>query len=172
MLSAKSSLGLLDIDEVIARLPRELRRSQPALSGHIAAGGLVPTENEFGLLLFSESSVKDYVTWLRQHPDGRLTRFNAIDPRNAEFVRTWTKNRHGGTAARAVSGRLARELAEGNDHRVGRVRQLTAEQQQRIRQLHASGGNAASVRAIARAVGVPKGRVERFLSVDKLSRNP
>jgi DNA invertase Pin-like site-specific DNA recombinase len=56
--------------------------------------------------------------------------------------------------------------------KVGPGIKLTREQEARIRELDAKGGKSGTVRAIARTVGVPKGRVERFLQREKLSRNP
>ena len=58
----KATSGLLDLDAVRQALPREIRRSQAALSGHIADGGLVPTPNEFGLLLFTDTAIQNYMT--------------------------------------------------------------------------------------------------------------
>jgi hypothetical protein len=70
---------------------------------------------------------------------------------------------------RAVSGALNVELSYGA---VGRARQLTADQEARIRELVTKGGSVASVRGIALRLGIPKGRVERLLEREKLSRNP
>lgn len=95
---------LLDLDELTAEMPRQLRRSKAAVLGHIQAGGLSPAPNEFGLLLFTRAALDGYLEWLRNHGDGRLTRFNA-EPGDAKpFRADWYRSRHG---SNAEYGRLA-----------------------------------------------------------------
>lgn len=155
-------------------LPRQLRRSPAAVSGHIAGRRLTPALRleDLRLVAFTDQGITSYRQLLERHQDGRLTRFNATTSERAEFVRDWTGARHGGHAKRGVSGRLAPELAAAGGNKVGADVRLSTEQEARIRKLATKGGKGGTIRAIAGTVGVPKGRVERFLQREKLSRNP
>lgn len=123
----KAESGLLDVDDVITALPREFPRSQPAISGHIAAGALVPTPNEFGVLLFTRAAVDEYVAWLRAHPDWRLNRFNAISEAPARWRATWYRLRH---KSESEFGRLAAVISKPgpkkkySDDEANQVREL------------------------------------------------
>lgn len=138
----KAASRLLDIDGVLARLPRDLPRSQPALSLHVAKGALVPAPNDLGLLLFSETAVADYIAWLRTHPDGRLRRFNPDTEAKARWrAGVWTKNRHGEEWSEREYGRLAPVLAAADGKQVGppSLARKEPELANRIRELDARG---------------------------------
>ena len=111
--SAAGKLGLITASQVGARLPREVRREK--VWRHVQMGGLVPTPNDLGLLLFSDDAVERYVEWLKQHPDGRLRRFNA-----AKWRANWIKARHGLSAARRAWGRANVALSSAKGATVGR----------------------------------------------------
>ena len=167
----KAETDLLDLEGVRAALPRELRRSQPAVSGHIAAGGLVATPNELDLLLFSREAVEAYASWLREHPDGRLRRFNADNAGKARWrAGTWTRQRHGDKASAREYGRLAPLLAAADEKTVGR-RGLSQDKRTQIYELRKTRPDL-GVRAIARIVDVGRGQVERLLNTSRTASTP
>jgi predicted transcriptional regulator len=125
----KAECGLLDLDDVTAALPRELRRSQATLSRHMAAGGLVPTPNELGLLLFSETAVAEYAFWLRSHPSSRLQNFNATTADRVRFRGRWYEARH---KSEAEFGRLASVINKPGPKRGRLPPETEAEIRQRL----------------------------------------
>jgi hypothetical protein len=66
----------MDVDDIVRKLPRDVRRSEASVLRHIAAGALVPVPNEFGRHWFTRAAFDGYVAWLRSaERDGRLRRF-------------------------------------------------------------------------------------------------
>lgn len=159
----KAETGLVNLDSVLSALPRDLRRTRAAALGHVAAGGLVPSENKLGLLLFSDAAVADYVAWLRSHPDGRLRRFNATGPEQASFRGEWHRARH---KSEAEFGRQNIVLAAANGKKPGPQRQSAPDEQAEVLRLRAEG---LSIRRIAERVfggeseASGRGKVARLL---------
>lgn len=145
--------GLRDLDGVLAALPRELRRSQAALSGHIAKGRLAPTPNDLKVLLFSDAAIADYIAWLRRHPDGRLQRFNATTAERATFRGKWHKARH------KNNDEYGRQAHVGV--KVGPKVKVRPDEAAMIREMRASGKQ---LKEIAHAVGVSFKQVRGVLA--------
>jgi hypothetical protein len=165
---------VVGVDAVVKRLPRQLHRSPHAVSLHLAAGLLEPALRigELRLVAFREDSVVTYRQRLESHGDGRLGRFNASTPERAVFVRDWTGKRHGGAAKRAVSGRLAAELAAVDGKAVGRPSmrrsdgsRLSLADLEQVGQLLAMSGW--SQQRIANKFGVSRDQVKRFAAAGK-----
>ena len=167
----KAERGLLDVAELLERLRRAgVPRSPGAVSGHLR-DGLLERERDLGFdkpYLFTPAAADAYIGRLRGYGDGRLVRFNATTPEQAKGRATLYLARHKTTAE---FGRVATVMASA-DARPGRPRELTSEQEARILELREKGGKGASVRAIAQNVGVDRGRVERFLKRETVTKPP
>ena len=157
---------VLETAEVVDRLKREQRlllgRSPTTVTQHVQDGLLEPANLDLPPLpgrpplLYTESTFVEYVDRLVTYPDARLRRFDE-QPR---FRAQWDHCAHGSTVA---FGQLNAALDTSGSKRGPKVK-LDAEQEARIRRLHAAGK---SIGAIAVALRVPKGRVERFLRRDE-----
>lgn len=154
---ALRKLGLMTLEDVSAALPRELRRSPAVIWAHARAGRLTATPNEFGVLLFSDAAVDDFIVRLIEHPDGRLQRFNATSEDKVRWrAGVFMKNRHGATASAREFGRLATVIKKA-----GPKVKLADDEVARILDLN---GRGKSQRAIALAVGVSHKQVRRVLA--------
>jgi len=118
----KAASGLRAVPEIAAALPLEFRRAASVVYAHVAAGRLTPTPNQFGELLFSEDEFQRYLSWLREHPDGRLQRFNATSQHRALFRGKWFRARYD---SMAEFGRLASLLAAAKGKKSGRRIELS-----------------------------------------------
>jgi hypothetical protein len=127
---------------------------------------IVPTPNGFGRILFATTAVADYTTWLREHPDGRLQRFNATTPERARFRATWYRARF---KSEAEFGRQASALASARGKRTGRRRELDARAIAKVNDMAARGK---SQRAIAATVGCTRGQVRRLLASKESGPKP
>jgi hypothetical protein len=169
ILAEAAEKQLMTLDEVVAALPGEVRRTRSVVAEHTRNGDLVPARDvarNLGGLLFSRAALDAYITWLERHPDGRSRRFNITGPEARPFRAVWYRARY---KSEREFGRLASVIAAADDgRRVGRPA-LPVEKQDQIRGLRSAG---LSVRAIARIAAVGRGQVERLVAQDKVSRNP
>ena len=168
----KAERGLIDDHELLERLRRAgAPRSAQAIDGHVRAG-LIEPDRGLGFVkprLFTTAAADELIARLKGYRDGRLRRFNATTASAARFRGEWYRARHGSAAE---FGRLAPVIAAADGKQSGRRRELTDEQQARILELRARGGTGASVRAIAQNVDVGRGKVERFLKRETVTKPP
>lgn len=164
--ATKAERRLMDVDDIVRALPRDVRRSEASILRHIAEGVLAATPNEFGRHWFTRGAFDAYVAWLRAHADGRCSRFNPTTPERVQFRLDWTGARFGRTS-------LAWQRANGQLVSLTASRSLAARQIERqVAALwdspltHEEIGGRLSispryVRMIAQRLGLPKRRSGR-----------
>lgn len=160
------------LDELLERLRRSgVPRSAAAIRGYVRRGLIQPERNlglakRRGPLIFSDAAAADLIARLRDHPDGRLTRFNVTAPAARPFRAVWYRARH---KSEKEFGRLAAVQAAAKGKRVGRPLALARDEIERVCEMAARGK---SQRTIAATVGVSRDQVQRLLAAEKVVRNP
>jgi transcriptional regulator with XRE-family HTH domain len=91
----------------------------------------------------------------------------AVVHRDARRRQGWYRRRFNNSPK--MAGRLAKELAAAKGKSVGRRRELSAQEEHRIRELRA---NELSERAIARIMGLSRSQVHRFLAAEETGSKP
>jgi hypothetical protein len=162
----KAERGLVDVGEVRERLRKAgVPRSAGAISGYIEDElvSFSPAKRPDGRpfrkpLLFEAATVDLLIAELRDHGDGRLTRWNATTPEQARTRATLYRARHN---SEAEFGRVASAI-----NRPGPKRQSNSDEQALVFELR---GEGLSIREIAERVfggeseASGRGKVARLL---------